>query len=113
MTFGELLTFIIAHSKYDIADGDAAQTLQKARDGTHQTPLAGQIVASLFEKSGLEDANGTLERAQAINALGPIRLVFMKDDAPVEGFRMVENIVHVIDSAYNEEAFRMKAAGKL
>jgi len=50
-----------------------------------------------------------IERAQAIKTLGPIRLFYMKDDAPVEGFRMVEDVVHKIDGAFNEEAMRLKA----
>lgn len=108
MTFAELLDYLGA--RFDVLDGDAAQTVDKALAGTHREPLAGQIIADMFRKSGLADVNGEIMRAAAITALGPIRLAFMKDDAPVEGFRLVERIVHAIDGAFNEEALRLKAS---
>lgn len=107
MTFAELLDYLGA--RFDILDGDAAATLDKALAGAHRVPLAGQIIADMFRKSGLSDVHGAIDRAAAITALGPIRLIFMKDDAPVEGFRLVERIVHAIDGAFNEEALRLKA----
>lgn len=107
MTFAELLDYLGA--RFDILDGDAASTLEKSLAGSHRVPLAGQIIADMYRKSGLEDVNGSIDRAAAITALGPIRLTFMKDDAPVEGFRLVERIVHAIDGAFNEEALRLKA----
>jgi len=94
-----------------ILDGDAAETLNKARAGKHRDALAGKIIASLFDKSALPDATAPITRSQAIAALAPIRLEFMKDDAPAEGFRQVEKIVHAIDGAFNDEALRLKAAG--
>ncbi len=109
MTFAELLDYLGRHCKYDIMDGTPAETLEKARNKTHKNELAGQIIASMFEKSGLEDVSAPIERAAAVTAIGPIRLHFMKDDAPVEGFRMVEDIVHKIDGAFNDEALRQKA----
>ena len=112
MTFTELLDFIGKTSKYDIMDGNAAQTLAKAQDKTHKNSLAGQVIADMFTKSGLVDINAEITRAKAVTSLGPIRLFFMKDDAPADGFRMVEDIVHKIDSAFNEEALRLKAQGK-
>lgn len=108
MTFADLLDYL--GTRFDVLDGDAAQTVDKALAGTHREPLAGQIIADMFRKSGLTDVNGEIARAAAITALGPIRLTFMKDDAPVEGFRLVERIVHAIDGAFNEEALRLKAS---
>jgi len=109
MTFAELLGYLGQNCKYDIMDGDASETLSKARTKSHKNELAGQIIADVFAKSGLTDIHSEITRAAAITAIGPIRLFFMKDDAPVEGFRMVEDIVHKIDGAFNEEALRLKA----
>ena len=108
MTFNELLGYLIHYSKYDIADGDVSQTFAAARNGTHKNPIAGHVIDQLFNNSKLSDVEGSLERTQAVNALGPIRLFYMKDDAPVEGFRLVEDIVHKIDGAYNDEALRKR-----
>lgn len=108
MLFIELLTYVGAHCKYDIMDGDAVATLEAARNGTHKNPVAGKIIADMYGNSGLASPNDAIERAQAIKTLGPIRLFYMKDDAPVEGFRMVEDIVHKIDGAFNDEAMRLK-----
>ena len=107
MTFRELIAYLGAHSKHEMLDGEVATTLEKARSGAHRNPLAGQIVAALYEKTGLIDLEAPLERANAINALGPIRLAYMRDDAPVEGFRLVEEVVYLIDGAFNEEAQRL------
>lgn len=109
MTFIELLTYVGRHAKYDIMDGDAIATLDASRNGTHKNPVAGKIIADMYGNSGLSKPEDAIERAQAIKTLGPIRLFYMKDDAPVEGFRMVEDIVHKIDGAFNEEAMRLKA----
>ncbi len=108
MTFNELLGYLMSHSKYDITDGDVSQTFTAAQTGTHKNAIAGHIIAQLFSNSKLADVNDSLERTQAVNALGPIRLFYMKDDAPVEGFRLVEDIVHKIDGAYNDEALRQR-----
>lgn len=109
MTFHELLHHVMQHSRFPVANGDANATLQSALDQQHPNEIAGNIVASLYRNSGLTSPEDTLERAQAVKALGPIRLFYMKDDAPVEGFRMVEDIVHAIDGAYNDEALRQKS----
>ena len=112
MTFSELLQQLEKRLPGQVLDGSAAETLEKARAGKHRHALAGKIIASLFEKSGLGDAAAPISRSQAITALAPIRLEFMKDDAPVEGFRLVEKIVHAIDGAFNDEALKQKAEGK-
>lgn len=107
MTLAELLACLDARTPDGLLDGTPEETLAKARAGSHRHPVAGAIVAAL---AGAGDARAPLERAQAVAALGPLRLVYMKDDAPVEGFRMVERIVHAIDSAYNDEALRRKGS---
>jgi hypothetical protein len=112
MTFAELLLALEHRLPATILIGDAAATLEAARLGTHPHALAGTILASLFEKSALAGINAAITRSQAIAALAPIRLEFMKDDAPVEGFRLVEKIVHAIDGAFNDEALRLKAEDK-
>lgn len=111
MTFAELLQHLEKSLPGQILDGSAAETLNKARAETHRHALTGRIIESLFEKSGLSDAAAPITRSQAVAALAPLRLEFMKDDAPVEGFRLVEKIVHAIDGAFNDEALELKARG--
>lgn len=112
MTIKELLDYLAAHSPYPLLDGDAAETVNKARAGGHRDPLMGDIVRHLFEGAGGQGVDAAITRAQATTAVGPIRLRYMKDDAPVEGFRAVEGVVHAIDSAFNEEALRERQAGR-
>ena len=112
MTFAELLQYLDLHMPLEIIIGDPQATVDSALKGSHRNELVGQIIASMFEKSEVENVNSEIERARAVAALGPIRLRFMKDDAPVEGFRIVERIVHHIDGAYNEEALRLKSQGR-
>ena len=106
MTFRELLAYVGTHSKYDFLDGDVTDTLARTRAGSHRNPLAAQILGALDEKLGRDGPDAPVERASAINALGPLRLAFMRDDAPVEGFRLVEEVVYLIDGAFNDEAQR-------
>ncbi len=108
MTFIELFSYLGSHSKYDIMDGNIEQTLALSLEGKHKNPVIGNIIAQMYKNSGIQQLDETITRAQAINTLGPIRLFYMKDDAPVEGFRLVEDIVYKIDGAFNDEAMRSK-----
>lgn len=108
MTFEQLVQYLNAHSGYVVLDGDPAQTLAKARSGRHSDALMGEILKSLYEGAGCTDVDAPVTRAQATTSLGPLRLRYMKDDAPVAGFRMVEKIIHTIDGAFNHEALQEK-----
>lgn len=109
MTFSELLTYLDRHSGYPMLDGDPAASLGKARSGEHANPYAGEIITQLADKLGLDGVDAVLgERVQVINALGALRLKYMADDAPVEGFRTVEKVIATIDAAFNEEALANK-----
>jgi hypothetical protein len=112
MTLNELLQYLDENSKYAVLDGDATETLAKARTGAHREALMGTIIQRLFDAAGGTDISSPITRAEATTALGPLRLQYMKDDAPVEGFRMVERIIHTIDGAFNEEALREREAGR-
>ncbi|MCG5523922.1 hypothetical protein LRB11_03115 [Ectothiorhodospira haloalkaliphila] len=107
MTLSELLSHLDAHTGLGLLDGSPQETLDKARDGEHTGPIAGEIVKALGG-DGERDAQTLIERAQAVKALGPLRLKYMGDDAPVEGFRMVEKTITGIDEAFNEEALKEK-----
>jgi len=109
MTFADLLLALDRQLPGLVLDGDTAATLDKARSGTHRHALAGKIIAALG--AGQSGTDAAISRSQSINALGPIRLACMKDDAPVADFRLVERWVHAIDGAYNDEALRLKQEG--
>jgi hypothetical protein len=106
MTLEELLQYLEDHTEFQLLDGTPEESLRKAVDGTHSQPVAAEIIRAFNEKAGDAGANAALERVDAVKSLGPLRLRYMADDAPVEGFRMVEKIITTIDAAYNEEALR-------
>jgi hypothetical protein len=106
MTLSELLQYLNDNSGYVLLDGDAEETLAKARAGSHPNSLAGEIIGAIAHHCGCDSAQCAVERAQVVSAVGPVRLKYMADDAPVEGFRMVERVVQAVDGAFNEEALR-------
>jgi len=111
MTFAELTEYLDAKSDFSILDGDGAATFQKAKDGTHQDPIIGEILNAIIEGNDCTEPACALERGGVVTSIGPLRLKYMADDAPVEGFRAVEGIIQTIDSAFNDEALRMKQGG--
>ncbi|QKT03131.1 hypothetical protein HUS23_04585 [Ectothiorhodospiraceae bacterium 2226] len=108
MTLGELLQQMNGHLQFPVLEGDPAETLAKAQDGTHGDPIVGEIVRAIAARCERPEVDCPLERASVIASLGPMRLKYMADDAPVEGFRKLEQLVQAIDAAFNDEALRLK-----
>lgn len=108
MTLRELLEYLDSHTSFGFMDGTPQETLDKARGGEHARPMAGEIIAAIAAGCGCDDVEASLARVDTVNALGPTRLKYMADDAPVEGFRAVEGTIHAIDGAFNDEALRQK-----
>lgn len=108
MTLADLLAYLDAHTPYAILDGEAAQTLDKARAGAHRDALVGRLIKAIADGCGCTAPDCTLERAAVVQAVAPIRLEHMRDDAPVEGFRLVEGFIQGVDAAFDEEALRLK-----
>ncbi|WP_018861899.1 MULTISPECIES: hypothetical protein [unclassified Thioalkalivibrio] len=104
MTLSELLQYLDENMDGVFLDGDPASTLEKARAGQHRNPIAAEVLTTLMDGAGADGPDTTLERAEAVKAIGPLRLKYMADDAPVEGFRLVEKTIVTIDAAYNDEA---------
>ncbi len=104
MTLEQLLQYLDYHMDQRFLDGDVSQTLAKARDGSHRDPIAAEVLVALMDGAGADSAQAELDRATAVKSIGPVRLKYMKDDAPVEGFRLVEKTIVTIDAAYNEES---------
>lgn len=108
MTLAELLEHIDQNTDLPALDGDAQATMDKAVQGTHRANVIGEIIRTVVESNGCENAQCALERANVVTPIGPIRLKYMADDAPVEGFRMVENFIRAVDDAFNDEALRQR-----
>ncbi|MDH5257203.1 MAG: hypothetical protein OEX07_04325 [Gammaproteobacteria bacterium] len=104
MTFQELFIYLNENTKYDFITDTSP--LEGAINGKHENELIGDIISSVAKSCGCETVDQTLLRQDVVKALGPIRLKYMKDDAPVEGFRLVEGTVPVIDQAFNDEALK-------
>lgn len=110
MTLEELFDYLNTHTTLTILDGTVVETVHKVLAGTHQDVLMGEILLPIIKVKDCEDAKCTLDRAEAVSALGATRLKYMADDAPVEGFRAVEDIIRTIDGAFNDEALRARQA---
>lgn len=108
MKFGDLLQYLDRHTEFEILDGTPAETLEKARAGTHKNSFSGELISVSAENLALESVDDTPARVEFVNSLGRLRLKYMADDAPVEGFRLVEKVITTADAAYNEEALREK-----
>jgi len=111
MTLAELIQYLDANTDFSVLDGDPAATFQKANDGAHADPIIGEILKAIIDGNACGAADCELERGGVVTSVGPLRLKYMADDAPVEGFRAVEGIIQTIDSAFNDEALRMKQGG--
>lgn len=109
MNLAELLSYLDRNMEAHFLDGDPASTLEKARSGTHPHAIESEILVALMNGAGADGPDSVLDRAQAVKALGPVRLKYMQDDAPVAGFRLVEKTIVTMDAAYNDEALRLKA----
>lgn len=104
MTFQELFIYLNEHTKYEFITENSK--LEDAMTGKHENELIGEIISNIAKGCGCETIDHSLLRQDVIKAIGPTRLKYMKDDAPVEGFRLVEGTVPVIDAAFNDEALR-------
>ncbi|MDH5300624.1 MAG: hypothetical protein OEW58_04610 [Gammaproteobacteria bacterium] len=110
MTLAQLLDYFQHHTKFEFMQGDAQQTLDAARSGSHQHQLAAEMVVAIAAANHCESAAGEVVREVTVKSLGPLRLKYMADDAPVDGFRMLEHTVVAIDDAFNAEALAAKRA---
>ncbi len=102
MTFQELFTYLDQNTPYDYITDDSP--LADAIEGKHENQLIADIISSVAKSCGCSNIEQTILRQDVISALGPLRLKYMKDDAPVEGFRLIQGAVPAIDLAFNDEA---------
>ncbi len=102
MTFQELFEYLDKNTDHDFIT--EASPLVDAMNGKHENELIGEIIAGVAKGCACDGVDHVILRQEVIKALGPLRLKYMKDDAPVEGFRLIEGTVPVIDSAFNDEA---------
>lgn len=110
MTFQELVQYLGDNTRFEVLDECASKTIKKARAGVHRDPVMGEIIKTMFDGAGCADNDSPITRERATLALSPLRLRDMKDDAPVEAFRMIEGVVQAIDRAFDEETLRAKHA---
>jgi hypothetical protein len=106
MTLDELFRYLDQHTPYRyLCDSDAVEL---ARQGRHPDPLIGEIISAISQKCQCANLACEVVREQVVRALSPLRLRFMADNAPVEGFRLIEKSIITIDAAFNDEALRKK-----
>lgn len=108
MTLADLLQDMNKHLQFSILSGGPEETLRQALGGAHPDPIVGDIIKAIASRCEPAAPDCTVERAPVIAAMGPMRLKYMADDAPVEGFRKLEQMVQAVDAAFNDEALRAK-----
>lgn len=106
MTFEELFNYLNEKTPYEYVT--EASPLLESINGNHENELIGEVISNVATGCGCEKLSHEIRRQDVIKALGPLRLKYMKDDAPIEGFRLIEGTVPVIDQAFNDEALRAK-----
>ena len=104
MTLLQLFDYLNKNTPYDFYQ--AEDELTAAIKGQHENALIGNMIQSIAEKCECSDIQCELKRENVVLALGPLRLEYMKDDAPVDGFRLLEGTIPVIDLAFNDEALK-------
>ena len=106
MTLVELFSFLNKNTPHCFYENET--DLQNAIIGQHANSLMGEMIKMIAEKCSCQDIHCVIKREDVVNALGPLRLEYMKDDAPVDGFRLLEGTITAIDLAFNEEALKNK-----
>lgn len=109
MTLAELIGWLDQRTDHTFLAGTAQESLEQARSGSHPDPIAAEVLAAIAEGCGCETAEGPVERAAVVTSLGPLRLKYQADDAPVEGFRLMREAVIAVDEAFDNEALAQKA----
>ncbi len=104
MTLRELFVYLNDNTNYDFIT--ESSPLEQAMKGQHENELIAEMISSIATKCECENADSPVLRQDVVLALSPLRLKYMKDDAPVEGFRLIETSVPVIDLAFNDEALK-------
>lgn len=106
MTFEQLLTFVAEQTNKDFLSSGV--TLEQIIKGHHPHQLIGDMIRRIADYCSCQTLDCELKREDVVKALGPLRLEYMKDDAPVEGFRLLEGAIVAIDLAFNNEALQNK-----
>lgn len=70
--------------------------------------LPSKILHTIASHVSAESIEAIVLREQCVKALGPLRLKYMADDAPVDGFRLLEKSIVAIDDSFNDEALQQK-----
>lgn len=107
MKLSELIDFIdhMTGFGYKVDGGDAVEL---ALAGEHGGEIVQDILSMIAKSCGCLNGDCDVVREKVVNAMGPIRLKFMADDAPVDGLRIVEKTVLAIDEAFDVEALKKK-----
>jgi len=107
MTLEQLLSFVAEQTNKTFLSDDVS--LEQIIQGQHPDQLVGNMIKNIAEACSCDSLSCELKREDVVKALGPLRLEYMKDDAPVDGFRLLEGSIVAIDLAFNNEALLNKS----
>lgn len=107
MTLKELLIFLNDKTPYPYWDA-GNEIFAQVKAQTCSNSLVCAVIAAIMQHCQCQDGDCVVVRENVVKALSAMRLKYMADDAPVDGFRLVEGTVIAIDAAFNDEALRNK-----
>ncbi|HKJ09465.1 MAG TPA: hypothetical protein VKA76_10295 [Gammaproteobacteria bacterium] len=109
MTLRDLLVRLHGKCEYPVLHGSPEQTWRELVKGSYPDPAMGEALAAVVEWCQLDDLASPVHRADAINALGPLRLRHMGDrGGSGDGLRVVQALVAAVDAAFDDEALDMQ-----
>lgn len=105
MTLRDLLVRLHGNCEYPVLHGSPEQTWRELVKGTYPDPVMGEALRALVEWCELDDLASRVDRADAVNALGPLRLRHMADNGGSgDALRVVQALVAAVDGAFDDEA---------
>lgn len=102
MPFDACLTRLDAHCGGELLAGAAPATLcEEVRDGRSDSPYA-EALRLLLDWVPVRRLDQTVTRSELVLALGPLRLRYQAQEAPLAEYRALTRLIHAIDAVYDE-----------
>lgn len=109
MTLRDLLVRLHGNCQYPVLHGSPEQTWRELIKGSYPDPVMGQALRTLVEWCQLDDLASQVKRADAVNALGPLRLRHMGEKTGSgDGLRVVQALVAAVDASFDDEILDMQ-----
>lgn len=102
MTFQELMEFLDQQSGFHFIQGkDLTATLEEAKNTGLPNPLLGKAILAIHQHAQCQSLDDPITRTDAFNAIGPLRLSTMADDAHPDDVKTILKLTYEIDKAFD------------